>query len=51
MSDFFKMAFLIISGSFLFGIMVYVFYLGLKPQKKNPPADSKKVISAKSKAH
>lgn len=35
MSEIFEMAFIIIAGVFLFGIMAYVLYLGLSADTKN----------------
>jgi hypothetical protein len=46
MSIFFRWAFLILAGGFLFGMLAYVFYLGLKPNKKNPPQEISKVTPA-----
>lgn len=42
MSESFAWVFLIIIGSFLFGILFYGFYIGLKPKKKKQLDDVKK---------
>jgi hypothetical protein len=42
MSEILSWAFVIVAGGFFFGMMVYMFYLGLRPNKKNPAADLKK---------
>lgn len=47
MQEFFTQAFLVISGSFLFGFMIYIFYIGLKPDKKKPEDKNTKAMPVK----
>jgi|GEM_PF-6892412 len=47
MHEFFTMAFLVLSGGFLFGIMIYAFYLGLISTKNKPSENAAKEMHVK----
>ena len=51
MSEILSWAFVIIVGGFFMGVMIYMFYLGLKPNKKKPQENSQEqIIAHKTKA-
>ena len=44
MSEILSWAFIIIVGGFFFGMMIYMFYLGFKSNKKSPPNETQNKI-------